>query len=221
MGSTSPALRRLGTSRDLAKPAKSAILRPTQGNLDLAVGTARRAADDAARAYAKDGDAGAFSERMIDLMKTGHTRAAVIGRQRAGDFAPEESDDAGFAELIVEGEQPFLDAFAGDLRSGRYVDEDGTLDLAAISRRAQLYPARMTGTANETFVLASGDDEIDWVLGEPETGHCEDCPDIAAGNPYTAETLPSYPGDNSTSCLFQCRCSLERADGMTAFSIPE
>lgn len=49
----------------------------------------------------------------------------------------------------------------------------------------------------------------DWVLDPMAFRHCPDCPVLAAGSPYTSETLPAIPGDGHTRCLDRCRCHLE------------
>jgi len=51
--------------------------------------------------------------------------------------------------------------------------------------------------------------DIYWKLGTPKTEHCPDCLDIAAGSPYTKETLPTTPGAGHTRCLTRCYCSLD------------
>lgn len=157
-----------------------------------------------------------FGDRMLATLTDAHARAAYLGRFRAGDTTPPDADDRRFAEEVVRTEDEFLAAFEEDLASGRYTDEQGHLDTAAIARRARMYLGRVAGTANETFALAS-DGPIYWRLGSPEQ-HCPDCPRLAAGSPYTADSLPVYPKSNQTACMFHCGCFLEREDGVRSFT---
>jgi len=53
---------------------------------------------------------------------------------------------------------------------------------------------------------------IFWVLDKlsgRRSPHCEDCVMIAAGNPYSWQTLPTTPRAGDTQCLFRCYCGLE------------
>jgi len=53
---------------------------------------------------------------------------------------------------------------------------------------------------------------IFWVLDKlsgRRSPHCEDCIMIAAGNPYSWQTLPTTPRAGDTQCLFRCYCGLE------------
>ena len=51
-----------------------------------------------------------------------------------------------------------------------------------------------------------------WSL-DPASNHCDDCPEIADGNPYTTSAgdnpLPTWPGDGDTQCETRCNCSVE------------
>jgi hypothetical protein len=159
-----------------------------------------------------------LGDRMVERLEDGHTAAGTLGRSHAGDDAPADADDRKFAEQIVDGETEYLARFVQDLEDGRYRDEHGNEDTDAIGDRAASYANRMTGTANEAFALSSPDAEFDWVLGGEN--NCDDCPDLAAGSPYTAENLPPPPGSNETACLFNCNCELVRSDGVSGFTVP-
>lgn len=160
-----------------------------------------------------------FQADFHDLLVEKHARAAFLGRTRAGDKAPFEADDLQFGALIAEDEAKFLDRFVLEmlLKKPTVSHDDGSLDFARIRARAQMYAGRLTGTANQTFVLASDEKELfDWILGATE--HCEVCPAIASAGPYTTYTLPTYPRANQTPCLFNCDCTLKRrSDGKLGF----
>lgn len=153
---------------------------------------------------------------MLEALAHGHAEAGYLGRVRAGDTAPFDLDDRRFGALVAQEEAPYLNAFEQDLLGGKYTQEDGTLDVERIQRRAALYVARIYGTANEALSLTI-DEPIWWRLGEPETSHCRECPALAAGSPYAPGTLPTVPLGNATSCLSQCLCWLETASGLIGF----
>lgn len=157
-----------------------------------------------------------FGDAMAGLLEDAHTRAVVLGRAHAGDLALEEADDRHFAEAVVDDESEYLAHFVEDLEG------DGDLDQGAVGRRAALYADRLAGTANEAWALALPDDTVFvWELGARDESNCDECPARALGGPYTAEDLPGYPGDNSTPCVFNCRCRLLTDAGQSSFTLPD
>lgn len=82
--------------------------------------------------------------------------------------------------------------------------------------------ADLTWSAGEDGYVAAGGgdhanpyDELWWDL-EPVAKHCADCPDVAAGSPYSApgtgaNELDQTPGDGATECGANCKCSLRYA----------
>lgn len=190
---------------------------PGQSDHDALIRGARKGISEIVSAYAADRSVGAFGWRMLSLLYDGGAEATVLGRRRAGDDAPPEDDDRKFAWLALEEQKGYLDGFVEDLKDGRYEDADDKLDTDAIEKRAKLYSSRLTGIANEAYVLASDEEELwEWVLGGSED-HCGVCPERAANGPYKADELPGHPGDNSTPCKFNCLCSLKRSDGREGF----
>lgn len=161
----------------------------------------------------------AFADRLGVLLEEGHALAVVIGRHHAGDTAPMEEDDKTFAQTVMDDEATYLSFFSSEIASGKYGTAAEHPQTEQLRRRAYLYLGRYRGTANEAWVLASpADSRWDWVLAEKEEeAHCNDCPELAEGSPYTADTLPTYPGANDTDCLFNCTCNLKRGDGTSGF----
>lgn len=153
-----------------------------------------------------------FQQEFAQTMLDAHARAASLGRRLAGDM-PRFGffGDRLLAMDVVRAERGYLDGFTIALRDGKLSESEAIL-------RAQSYAGRVLGTANEAFVSASGESLFTWVLGAPETGHCAECPAIAAGSPYTRQTLPTYPRRNETPCLFRCTCYLRREDGVRGFA---
>jgi hypothetical protein len=159
-----------------------------------------------------------FCREVRQILLRGHAMAGYLGRRRAGDMAPYDQDDTTFGQMLTAEQQPFLDGFVADLAGDRYEGEDGRPMALPILRRAEMYVDRMRGSANEAFVLASSPrDLLYWRLGGAEH-HCDGCPAIAAGNPYNASTLPAFPADASQPCRTNCRCHLERGDGVTSLT---
>ncbi len=74
--------------------------------------------------------------------------------------------------------------------------------------RGGLY-ARSLRSMQQRGILsgADPDDVIQWHLN-PMADHCPDCIPIAAGSPYTLETLPTTPAAGDTQCLTNCQCYL-------------
>src|SRR5438552_3594131 len=90
---------------------------------------------------------------VLETLAEAHAQAGYLGRVRAGDTAPFDADDARFGQLVAQEEMPFLDGFRDDIAAGRYTGEEGTLDAGQVERRAQMYVARLYGTANEALGL--------------------------------------------------------------------
>jgi len=165
----------------------------------------------------KDLDAEQFGDAFDALLWKAHTDAITLGRKRAGDYAPQHEDDQNLALDIKDSDADYLNSFIDDIKSGRYTLEDGSLNADAIQSRAQLYIRKTRGSANESFVNASDDDDyFIWQLGFTE--HCSDCIDLAAGSPYSKDELWTYPGQGDTVCLGNCACNLQRvSDGRKGF----
>lgn len=181
----------------------------SQRALDTLIHATRRAVDSlAVQAAAGSVTPEQFGDRMADLLEGAHARAVVIGRNHAGDTAPEEDDDRRFGAAVVDGEAEFLAGFVSDLQGDRYRQEGGDLSAGAIQARASLYADRVSGTANEVWGLfQEPGDTLVWNLGAGEP-HCTTCPELAAGGPYTPETIPTWPRMGGTECLSRCTCTV-------------
>lgn len=158
-----------------------------------------------------------FGDEMAALLEDAHTRAVVIGRTHAGDTAPEEADDRLFAEAVVDGESEFLAAFVGDLEAGRY---EG--NAAGVERRSLAYLGRLAGSANEAWGLTlPPDTTLFWWRLQDHDAACAACPDLALNSPWRIDTIPTWPGQNQTPCLWQCRCEISTASGSRGFITPD
>ena len=184
-----------------------------QARFEKLIGSINKRFDRAAQKWEPGGTAD-WQEEMSDILYSGHAGAWRIGANQAGGQASRAEIAAAAAQAADE-QSFYLNRFAADLDAGKYTDpETGDIDHAGISTRAQMYSGAMRGTANLSWLnYSEDDDEFDWVLGAVED-HCDDCPYLAEGSPYTKDTLPTVPGENQTPCLFHCKCHLRRLDGV-------
>lgn len=144
------------------------------------------------------------------ILFNGHTQAAMMGRRLAGDEWPMLEDDRIRGLAAADADDNFLNRFLGDIKTGRYTDDEGALKQAQVMNRGGLYLKKMRVTASEAFVDAGEpDEEYIWKLGLND--HCADCPRLAALSPFTPDTLFAHPGDGDTECLSNCNCVLVRA----------
>ena len=81
------------------------------------------------------------------------------------------------------------------------------------AKRMGYYADSLRGMGYNGMVAGAGTLlNIYWVLDKlsgRRSPHCEDCIMIAAGNPYSWQTLPTTPRAGDTQCLFRCYCGLE------------
>ena len=103
---------------------------------------------------------------------------------------------------VLADEYRFLNQFAQDIGAGQ------------VSRAQALARVKQYGRATQQafwreFAQATPDTEvIYWELNIAE--HCSDCIDLATNSPYTAETIPTFPGAGETECRGNCKCNLRR-----------
>lgn len=196
--------------------------RPTQAAYNkLERATAKRITTLAGRLASGKLTPADWSGEMIDLLADKHGGAAALGRQRAGDLTARNDDDDLLGAAVADEEARYLQGFVAAIGAGKYTGADGKLDKDKLTRRAVLYSRKLLATANEAFVQASDPvDLFDWHLG-PTEDNCDECPALAEGGPYTPETIPTYPRAGATPCMFHCKCSLVRADGINGFLAPE
>lgn len=153
---------------------------------------------------------------MNDWLRESHIEAHKIGQI----FSGLDNAIAGFADhrgrSIADAQSYFLTGFYNDLRTGKF-GTPGSDDFRedALYYRSRMYLGAMRGTAGMGFVdVSASTAEFTWRLGAKD--HCPDCPDLAAGSPYTKATLYTTPGAGDTPCLGYCDCDLERDDGATS-----
>lgn len=108
------------------------------------------------------------------------------------------------SEALLRDQAAYMGGFARDVAAGLPGKNGRTPETA----RSQLYGAVLGAAFHQGMVdRAPPRQEIQWRLGLCK--HCRDCPNLAAGSPYTFETLPTFPGAGATACGARCRCWLE------------
>lgn len=149
-------------------------------------------------------------------VREGHITAHKLG-QLSGSSSVQTSLALIRGRAIGDFESQWIQGFYNDLRDGRYIGADGAVSDSQIYYRMRLYLGKMRGTAGYGFVDAStSTDSFDWEMTGLED-HCADCPILAAGGPYTQDTLYTTPGACDTPCLGYCKCILRRhSDGATS-----
>lgn len=101
---------------------------------------------------------------------------------------------------VLRDEYRYLTNFANDIANGR------VSQAQAVARIRQYGNATQQSYWREYANASNG--LIHWELNPAE--HCADCLSLATGSPYTASSLPTYPGAGETTCRGNCRCNLRR-----------
>lgn len=102
----------------------------------------------------------------------------------------------------------FLSNFAADIAAGN------VSEAQAIARIEQYGNVSQSSYWRE-YALATPDDEVIWWDLNPGE-NCRasaggmGCVDIAAGSPYTKDTIPTHPGAGDTTCRGNCNCTERR-----------
>lgn len=169
------------------------------------------------------------SAELESLLRDGHADAYRLGRNHAGDTAPDPEQDAAGGDAAWEStaggksQAAYWQGLNADVEAGRYGDPDNDANPPkpkALANRVTLYTHNWTATANDAWVASMPEDTLYWWrLGRGiKSEHCPSCSEWAAGGPYTAEALPAVPGDGSSECGSLCACEIETDDGMEGFS---
>jgi hypothetical protein len=145
---------------------------------------------------------GEISLEQWQLVVASELSDAHLAQAAYGAGGMDNLDSEGQEQVsdTLRAEYAFLSAFALAIANGEQ------------SRAKALARIRQYGRATQQsywkeFSRRDRDRLINWTLHPAE--HCPDCIDIEAGNPYTAETLPTVPGAGDTRCRGNCNCTLE------------
>ena len=151
---------------------------------------------------------------FVDLVERLHTHASSEGRGVGASIAELEYqaitfEDRMFGAAMTVAQAPYIAKFRRAIETGQYGDLGSLFDPRRAMSRVELYGRRAIGSANEQMLLMFEEEpEIWWRLG-PNENHCHQCPEIAAGGPYSRATLPGVPGAARTDCGPLCKCHLE------------
>jgi len=148
--------------------------------------------------YAGNIDLAQWQIGVASELKDAHLAQAMFG---AGGRANMGNVEWGRVGQTLREQYGYLDKFAQDIASGN------VSEAMALSRIDHYGDSSRQSYWNE--YVEHSDGLLDWHLGATEK-HCGRCPEIAAGGPYTKETIPSMPGDGSTPCLGHCDCTVTR-----------
>jgi len=130
-------------------------------------------------------------------LKDAHVAQAMFARGGKVNMGATEYGRVGGT---LADEYGYLSRFADDIAAGRQ-------SLARARARVKQYGRATQQSYWREWALVSPG-KVYWRLNPAE--HCEDCINLEAANPYTANTLPTYPGAGATACRGNCNCHLER-----------
>jgi len=149
----------------------------------------------------------AWERVMADTFAKQHEGIYTAARIEYGGAEDLTKENLNWLHKEIAEEQKYLKNFRADIDAADLAN----VSLDAIRARADLYAGKGNTLyqAGKTSAFEGQEVEIYWELGLPITEHCDDCPDLAANSPYTAETLPCFPGDGNTTCMTNCYCSLQ------------
>jgi hypothetical protein len=143
-------------------------------------------------------DAETWYAEFLELLEAGYRDTYEYGYFVSSGRTPAVAVMDEVGQMVRDLESYYARGFANELAD---------LTEEQIARRMKTYAGRMRGVANGGWVDGvAEDEEIWWVMSAAE--HCDDCPVHEANSPYTKNTIPAVPGDNSTPCLFNCKCYL-------------
>lgn len=151
-------------------------------------------------------DAEAATREMVEAMNGAFRRAWLkaneLGQAQWG-FPWADAPSVG-SEALLRDQGAYMGGFLRDVVEG-LPGKNGRLSETA---RTQLYGAVLGAAFQQGMIdRAPPHQEIQWRLGLCK--HCRDCPNLAAGSPYTLATLPTFPRAGATACGSRCCCWLE------------
>lgn len=165
-----------------------------------------------------------------NILKTYSKDAFMSGTQMVGNKYYSEvgmtAKDKAFISKYVRAETRHFRKFLNDIKDPKHMpvskiprDKSGRRlpgyrrQVHPYRQRVGYYADSLRGMGFNGMVAGAGTLlNIFWVLDKlagRRTDHCDDCVRIAAGNPYSWQTLPTTPRAGDTQCLYKCYCGLE------------
>lgn len=137
--------------------------------------------------------------RIIDELKNAHLSQAMFGAGGVGNMNQSRYGQVG---ATLRQQYRYLDGFTRDILAG---NQSRAQALARIRQYGRATQQSYWNTYIRRFEGANV--LIWWVLGVAD--HCEVCPSLAAGSPYTREQLGGrVPSNADTPCRANCNCHL-------------
>ena len=160
-----------------------------------------------------------FRDEFEAVMAGSIAHANAIGytlarAQTTGDWSQEPTispSDMAAAVALIQMRRKYLDEFIADVQGGRYTDDQGSISAAAVSARSAMYVGTAYYSANRTWLNSLPSEMLIYWNALP--GCCDGCSARQEGGPYTRASLPGIPGDGSTPCMMNCRCSISTDTG--------
>jgi hypothetical protein len=142
-----------------------------------------------------------YEDRAIDPHALGQAHASY--RRKYADGVP----------LRISGSlAQTLNEAAGETNGYEDVDKLWQIvddKIAALASDVTRYadPPWSAGNAGYGNQLGEFDVLMDWTLDDA-ADHCEDCPELADGSPYSVDDIPTWPAQGDTQCLDRCKCMI-------------
>jgi len=172
----------------------------------------------------------AATTKFQNLLRTYGKDAFMAGTEMVGNSYYKTvgmtKKDAAFINKYARTETRHWRKFLRDIKDPKHLpthkiprDASGRLlkgyrrQVHPYRQRVGYYADSLRGMGFNGMVAGAGTLlNIFWVLDKlvgRRTDHCDDCVRIAAGNPYSWQTLPTTPKAGDTECKYRCYCGLE------------
>lgn len=130
-------------------------------------------------------------------LKDAHLAQAMFGAGGLDNMTPAKWGRVGGT---LADEYRHLTNFANDIANGNVSEAQAMARIKQYGNATQQSYWREFAQSSTALLY--------WLLSAVR--NCPDCIDLASGGPYTADTIPTFPGAGATRCHGNCKCTLER-----------
>jgi len=155
----------------------------------------------------------AYVEQTLTITTTAYIEAVRIGQDRAGIVGGLTDAQVQAGIRMATKRTPGIQDIGAKI-------QNQDLSEKQIAQRIKGITEGIVGAANEGWRTGLAPDVLITWHDTGDSGECNDCVRLAAGSPYTVDTLPTIPGAGETQCYENCRCYLETDGGQTSFYDP-